>query len=65
MTLDPATAEIYRRRASDWRDARVGKPLGPAGRFAAALDGSEDWMVSEKLLPAWDWNEMPQERNHR
>lgn len=40
MTLDPATAEIYRRKASDWRDARVGKALGPSERLAAAFDAA-------------------------
>ncbi len=37
MSLDPHTAAIYRERASDWRDARVGKSLGPAERLATAL----------------------------
>ena len=50
MTLDPATAEIYRQKASDWRDARVGKPLGPAERLAAAASES---LTSEVTSERW------------
>lgn len=37
MTVDPETAAIYREKATAWRDARVGKPGGPAVRLAAAI----------------------------
>lgn len=37
MSLDPQTAAIYREKAGAWRDARVGKPGGPAVRLAEML----------------------------
>ncbi|MEM9467984.1 MAG: class I SAM-dependent methyltransferase, partial [Actinomycetota bacterium] len=37
MSVDPDTAAIYREKASAWRDARVGKPAGPAARLAEAI----------------------------
>ena len=36
MTLDPETAAVYRAKAVAWRDARVGKPGGPALRLVDA-----------------------------
>ena len=40
MAVDPQTAAIYRDRARVWRDARVGKPGGPALRLTEAVGES-------------------------
>ena len=37
MTVDPTTAAVYRAKARDWRDARVGKKGWPAQRLTAAI----------------------------
>ncbi len=40
MAVDPETAAVYREKARVWRDARVGKPGGPALRLADAVGPS-------------------------
>ena len=38
MSVDRETAAVYREKATAWRDARVGKPPGPAERLTDRLD---------------------------